>query len=169
MKKYVFVFVVLFLVFHSGCALKGYPFLNDKDEITQIEIVKVYNTLDSVNLKIEKILIIEQKSQFLKDFSKIKVRQIIGYAYPIDEGEMAIRFLYGNGDFEIIAISGPGRIRYHVEEFYRVTDQSWYQEKYGDDWLLYYNNSKHYSLVDGMLSLNKKQMETLIQKYLSND
>lgn len=171
MKKIIHWFTIIFtIIIFSGCRMKEYPFMNDKEEIACIEIVMVNNTLDPIFLEITPIIAVEEKNKFLEEFSNIKVQTVFGYAYAIEEGSIAIKFQYINGDFELIGVSGPGRILYYTEEYYVVSDEETviekYKEKCGDLWREYYEMDKHYNMIAGTVSFDQERLQDLVDKYL---
>lgn len=160
-----FLMCICTMVLFGGCYYKEYPFFNNKEDITYIEIVKVNNSLDYLKIKITLIERIEAKEQFLEDFSEIKCQSIMGYAYAIEEDSLAIKIGYKNGDFELLAVPGPGRIIYSVEEYYLVADLEAYIEQWGDLGKEYHTMAKHYNLHAGTVALDQTQLENLVKKY----
>jgi len=152
------------MILFGGC-YKEYPFFNNKEDIAYVEIVKVNNPLDYLKIKITLIERIEEKEQFLKEFSEIKCQSNMGYAYAIQEDSLAIKIGYKNGNFELIAVPGPGRIIYSIEEYYLVADLESCIEKWGEEGKEYYNMAKHYNLHAGTVVLDQTQLENIVKKY----
>ena len=166
MKRLFFVLGMIFVLVFSGCGNKEYPFFNNQKDISSIKIVTVCNPHDNMKIQFAPITVIEDKEVFLNEFSNIKVSRVFGYAYPIEEGSMAIKFEYANGDWELIAVPGPGRIIYSVDDYFLVADEIDYIEKWGEMGKAYYENAKHYNLCAGTITLDSEELTRLVEKYL---
>ena len=157
LRCFITVFALLCLVC-GGCKHISYPFFNDVAEIETIEIVEVSNSLVYEDLKIRKLFTIEEKEKFIEEFMRIEVAPIFGYAYAVNENEpynqyvLAVKFEYINGDFELLAVPGPGRAIYSVEEYWGKEDES-------------YMGDKYYNGIAGTISLDKEQWLLLVNKY----
>lgn len=152
MKCKAIIFTLMTIPFmFGGCQKKdGYPFFHARSEITTIKIVGVTNSLVYEDLEITTLYVIDEKEQFLEEFSAIQCNHIFGYAYavhedvPDDEVVQAIKFEYANGDFELIAVPGPGIARYSVEGYWA---------------------GENYNPVAGTYVLDSEELVVLVEKY----
>ena len=169
MKRFFFVFGIIFVLVFSGCGNKEYPFFHNQKDISAIKIVTVYNSLNTTKIQTTPIAVIEDKELFLSQFSNIKVSHVFGYAYSIQEASMAIKFEYANGDWELIAVSGCGRIINSLDEYFVVGNEKDYIEQWGEMGKVYYENNKHYNLHAGTITLDSEELRRLVDEYLPTE
>lgn len=149
-RKYNFWLLIICALF-CGCQKKEYPFLGAKSDIISISIVEATYSYSYEELNITTLVVIEEKEQFIEEFSNITVSTVFGYAYalhenlPENENVQAIKFEYRNGDFELIAVPGPGIAKYSVNGYWA---------------------GENYNAFAGTVTLDSKSLEILVQKYL---
>ena len=94
----------------TGCEKKiEYPYMNSKDEISTIEIV-VYSADNKESRVSEIIANIECVNEFLEEFEEIDYYEagIIYNPQGVEDGSIAVRITYQNGDYEIFNWLGRG-------------------------------------------------------------
>lgn len=145
MKRFVsialcIIITTLSLVFATGCKDEFY-FIQDKSEIVSIEIISLKYSYKNGNIP-EEIFVcqIEDKSNFLKDFSNVEFDNIHPpYDATVVNTPTAIKIKYINGDYEWIYPNGKSSQQ----------------------------NGEHY--FNGTSSLDPKQFASLICKYVGEE
>ena len=113
--------------------------LKDYSEVDTVQIVLIgENFCESGEIEQKVLTTIEAKDDFISDFKKIYCNAIIPGSAPdaVIAGDVAVRFVLENGDYELVAPSG--------------------QSRYKDGAFLLYK---------GYFNFDKEEFEALISKY----
>ena len=129
--------IVIMLSFISCEISVDYKFLHDPSEISTIEIVDVLIGESSEGLKQETVCVIHDIDMFMDDFSQVDCYYIYTDPTGIEKDTTAIKIIYSNGEYELIAASGQAE----------------------------YTNERQFSNYRGYRYFDKKQFEDLILKY----
>lgn len=152
MKKSVSFYVLIALIllavpFFQSCTRETqYHFLNDVGEIYSVEIVRVGDDRQTATPSTPELDIITSISNidvFLQDFYDLDCRSRFGDPRSINTGDIAIKFQYKNGDYELIAWHGGQSEYIHSRQAYR-----------------YYC---------GCFSFDETQFESLLLKYVAQE
>ena len=135
MKKFCFVIITIILFLCTGCRTK-FRFQHNTSEIETIEIIQIESIIPP---SFEILSIVDSKEGFLKEFSLIDCYTKTPPS-GINIGEIAIRIMYNNGDYDLIAKSGQSR--------YANGDYDWY---------------------DGHWSFVEIEFDALIKKYTQSN
>ena len=147
LKKLIFFTAFVGMVFQlSSCYRTNYKFIHHASEITSIEIVENRYIIEKNTLKdYQNVLVaIEDTDKFLNDFESIPYTMPLynGMVLSFGYSEIGIKFIYSNGDYEILS-SGVYKLVYKGENGY---DHA----------------------VDGIIGFfDQEQFDTLLDNYLS--
>ncbi len=109
-KRTMITFIVLILIcLGTGCRKQyEYTYLYDKERITAIELVRFNSECEDYR-NLEIVLTIECIDDFLADFSKLSFYKTSLGPVGISENDVVIKFIYDNGDFELIHYHGQAQ------------------------------------------------------------
>ena len=126
MKKFCLLIITIILFLCTGCS-SNYKFLQNTTEIKTIEIVKVEYSAEQP-ITFTTLSIIEDKEAFLQDFSQISCRRKSSSPFGVDSGEIAIKILYNNGEYELITRDAQSQCLYdpNKEEMYYMKYKGWF-------------------------------------------
>ena len=98
MKKLLIFCVLFVLLFLTGCEEKPYEFINQVDEIENIEIVSVKSIREFTVIK---TLSDTQRTEFLEKFQEIMFSRYL-FGDPLAVHGDGVKITYKNGEYEII-------------------------------------------------------------------
>ena len=147
-KKSICVFLLSALLLQlCSCYRTKYRFLHEQSDIVSIEIVENRYTVgnDGVRRDYQNVLVsIEDTEEFLNEFNDIPYKMPLynGLVLSFGDSELGIKFVYGNGDYEILS-NGVYKLIYKTE-------------------------SENNFAVDGVMGfLNEEEFDALVSKYLA--
>ena len=141
MKRKILLILNVIMFILVGCTPTRYRYLHNPSEICTIEIVEL--NYDTGNAEIATVLSsIADKEEFLNDFSRVSC---YSQSPPggVEPGIRAIKFLYINGEYELVNECGRTRVVY--------------SELMGEGL---------HSMSDGCYYLDEQEFNALIEKYL---
>ena len=103
-----FLTLILVLAMSVSCGFRPYPYIHDKSLITRIDLVRIrYRDLDGmITFSEEYIGEIPDTDSFIEEFDQILKETVFFDPFQMNDGTLALRFLYENGDYELTAPSG---------------------------------------------------------------
>lgn len=119
MNKTYIISIICFLILSlTGCTFQSYPLNEDINDIVNIEIIEAKNWQEYTVLN---ILMDEELTNFLEDFSDLKYYQ--GFGDPKTCSGMAIKINYESGNYELLTA---------VSSEYVKDGNKWFTFKYCD-------------------------------------
>ncbi len=119
MRKIVIcVYMICIMMVTSGCKIKTeYEFINEETRVSAIEIVLVGEGRPYTPNEQEVLTTINDINEFLSEFKELNCYKHIGDPLGIWPDTIAIKVIYDNGEYELIA--AMGQATYTLEEQYR--------------------------------------------------
>jgi len=109
MKTKIIISCFLLILFLGGCNVKAeYDFLYSVDEISAIEIVQV-DEESQEGFQQTMLAEIEDIETFLLEFNKLDCYSNYTDPIGIENGDIVIKVIYSNGDYEMIGCTGQAR------------------------------------------------------------
>ena len=117
-KKIWCVYMIVILIVIVGCKDEiSYKFLHTTSEIDTIQIVKVGEVNERGENDQEIITTIENKDLFIEEFEQLGCYNLYTDPAGIEINTIAIKIIYNNLEYELIAASGQAR--YTVDEQFK--------------------------------------------------
>ena len=123
-----------------GCSkLEAFKYLHSADSIQRIEIVELtQKTEDGFDQKV--LCIIDDIDAFIDDFEAVDCYGHFMDPLGVDEGDITIKLIYNNGDYELVTQSGKA---------------------------IFYADSGIFRYYKGYQTFDEEQFQALLDKYLS--
>lgn len=136
MKKWallIFVIVLLALLLSLSEKPISYPLMQEKDAISQIDIIEIddYRIISTGNfdmIRIKKNIDVAEHSAFISAFYNLRCNKSLGPSQECLEGK-AIRFLFDDGAFQLVGAE---------TSFYCSADNEWSYVAYYFDYEMFY-------------------------------
>ncbi|MBQ8393470.1 MAG: hypothetical protein IJX51_06840 [Clostridia bacterium] len=118
----------ILVLFFDGHKI-DYPYLNSREEIVLIEIIR-YDWDNEDTHASEIITTIENTDEFLDDFEDVDYYDVFMWEpQGIEDGGIAIKFTYSNGEYEINSHGGQGRYNREAGCYYAYTDNGYFDKE----------------------------------------
>ena len=109
-RKSVFIFAIVLSLLCMLCSCnvrRSYNYMNDKEDIVEISLVSLHFAFNDVIEYTNNVKEIDDIEKFLNDFEKLECYQWFGDPLGFweengDEGMIVIKFVYSNGDYELV-------------------------------------------------------------------
>ena len=128
----------LLLTCGCGCT-EAFKYLHSADSIQKIEIVELTQKTEN-GFEQKKMCIIDNVDAFIDDFETVDCYRHFMDPLGVDEGDIAIKLIYNNGDYELVTNDGKA---------------------------IFYADSGIFRYYKGYQTFDDEQFQALLDKYIS--